>query len=71
MIEEFAIQHEKGTLIGKERKDWQCSTTRLHNGRLKKCLLFNVNREHFSIKKEKIGNVELQDNIMGDYKRVC
>ena len=67
MIKEgFDIQLEKGTLIDKERKDWQGSTTRLHNGRLKKCLLFNVNREHFSIKKEKVGSVELQDNQMGD-----
>ena len=64
--EEFAIQLEEGTLIDKERKDWQCSTTTLLNGCLKKSLLFNWKMQSLSIKKEKIGSVELKDYLMSD-----
>ena len=64
--EQFAIQLENESIIDEERKDWQHSITRLLNGCLKKSLIFNLKREHLSIKKEKIDSVQLQDYLMGD-----
>ena len=69
--EQFAIQLEDESIIDEERKDWQHSIKRLLNGCLNKSWIFNLKREHLSIKKDKIDSVQLQGNQMGDYKRVC